>query len=463
MSIWDSNIKDLKLPLYQSIAETIRNGIQNGDLKPGDRLPPHRELADEIGVTVGTVARGYNLAASWGLVYGEVGRGTIVSKPEGDSAHVPLNLNGSFFDLGIIKPTSTTDVILRKLAYEDTLKKIGLRWKNKAFNGFSPEFGLAYYREAGASWITQLGIDTSKDEVLLTAGAQEAIHLLLTNLTAPGDPVLVEELTHISFKELAGILKIKMIGIPMDDQGILPDALQAASNQSQARVLFITPTCNSPTTAIMSQQRREQVIDIARKNNLFIIENGIFANFILNPPAPITALCPDQAAYVASLSFCASPEIRVGYLKTLKKNIPKLQATKRALAVSGSMISAEIATYWINSGILDDLIQWQIKEIRSRAEIAFGILDGLDYRYSPDGMFIWLNLPEPWRVTDFVKAAKDRNTIAMESERFIIGRGVAPHAIRLSLSSAQTKELLIEGLKTVVDLVGSPSKFNPLV
>lgn len=451
------------MPLYQSIAETIRNGIQKGDLKPGDRLPPHRILADQIGVTVGTVARGYNLAASWGLVSGEIGRGTIVSSHESGYDHVPLKLNDSYVDLGVLKPTSTTAPALRKQAFEDTLKKVGIRWKNKAFIGFPPEFGLTQYRRAGASWIARLGIEASEDEVLLTAGGQEAIHLLLTTLTDPGDPILVEELTHISFKELGSILNLKMIGISMDDQGIMPDALQAATRQSQARVLFITPTNNSPTTAVMSRQRREQIIDIALKNNLFIIENGLFSNFTAELPDPIAALCPEQTAYVTSLSFCASPEIRVGYLKTLKKNIPKLKAAKRALAVSGSMISAEIATHWISSGILEELMDWQIREIKARAQIAADILGGLDYRYSPDGMFMWLTLPAPWRVTDFTNAARDRNVMVLESERFVIGRGAAPHAIRISLTSAQTREHLVEGLKIIVDLIDSPSKFNPIV
>jgi len=351
----------------------------------------------------------------------------------------------------------------RKRAFEDTLIKIGRRWKNKSFIGFPPEFGLAHYRKAGANWISRHGVDADENEVLLTAGGQEAFHLLLMTLIRPGDPLLVEELTHISIKELGSILNIKMIGIPMDDQGIMPDALQTIAKQSKARVLFVTPTYNSPTTATMSQQRREQIIDIALKHNLFIIENGVFSDTVAEPPAPITAQCPEQSAYVTTLSYCASSEIRVGYLKTLKKNIPRLQAAKRALAVSHSMIAAEIATHWIESGILDDLIQWQIQEIKSRAEIAAEILGNLYFNYSPDGMFIWMNLPEPWRVTDFAKAANDRNVMTMESERFVIGRGVAPHAVRISLASAQTRELFIEGLKIIADLVDSPSKLNPLV
>lgn len=463
MSKWNPNRKDLKSPLYQSIAESIRDAIEINELKPKDHLPPHRILADQLGVTVGTVARGYNLAASWGLVSGEVGRGTIVLSPEGKYTHVPLHLNSSYFDLGVLKPTPPTDPVLRKIAYEDTLKNIGQRWKNQSFIGFPPEFGLAHYRKAGASWIARLGIEANDDEVLLTAGGQEAIHLLLSTLTKPGDPILVEECTHISLKALGNILNLRMIGISMDDQGIVPRSLQAISKQSHAQVLFVTPTLNSPTTAIMSQHRREKIVDIARQNNLFIIENGIFSDFVTDAPSPIAAISPQQTAYVASLSYCGSPEIRVGYLKTQKKNIPKLQATKRALAVSGSMISAEIATHWINSGKLEKLIRWQLREIRSRTEIAAGILDGLDYHYSPGGMFMWLNLPEPWRATDFAKAARDRNVMVMESERFVIGRGAAPHAVRISLTSAHTRELLSEGLKIIVDLVDSPSKFNPLV
>ena len=463
MSIWNSEIKDRKGPLYQSIAITIKNGIENGDLKPGDHLPPHRDLADQIGVTVGTVARGYNLAASWGLVSGEVGRGTVVSSPERDYGHVPLDLGKSYFDFGVLKPTSTTDLALRKLAFEDTLIKIGQRWKNKSFIGFPPEFGSIQNRKAGADWISHLGITADENEVLLTAGGQEAFHLLLTTLIKPGDPILVEEFTHISFKDLGNILNLKMIGIPMDDQGIIPNALQDIAKQSKARVLFVTPTCNSPTTATMSLKRREQIIDIALKNNLFIIENGVFSNFVTDPPPTITALCPDHTAYVASLSFCASPEIRVGYLKTSTKNISRLKAAKRALAVSHSMIAAEIATHWIRSGILQDLLKWQLKEIRSRAKIADEILSGQDFQYFPCGMFIWMYLPEPWRVIDFAKAANKRNIMIMESERFVVGRGVAPHAVRISLTSAQTRKLFIEGLKLIVDLVKSPSRLNPLV
>ena len=79
MSIWKPNLNNYKAPLYKAIAESIRDAIENGELKPGDKLPTHRLMADELKVTIGTVARGYNLASSWGFVSGEVGRGTTFS------------------------------------------------------------------------------------------------------------------------------------------------------------------------------------------------------------------------------------------------------------------------------------------------------------------------------------------------------------------------------------------------
>ena len=463
MSNWNIDINDLTPPLYQSIAEAIRRSIENSDLKPGDRLPPHRTMADQLGVTVGTVARGYNLAASWGLLSGEVGRGTIVCPPELEHAYIPLHLGSSYFDLGIPKPTPPADPLLRKLAFEDTLKSVGQRWKNRSFGGFPPELGLSQYRQAGADWLAGRGIPATESEVVITAGGHEALHLLLSTLTSPGDSILVEEFTHISLKYLGNILKLKMIGVAMDDQGITPAALQAAAQKSPAQVLFVTPTLNSPTTAVMGRQRRQAIMDIARRNNLFVIENGIYADFMADAPPPIATYAPEQTAYVASLSYCGSPEIRVGYLKALKKIIPQLQAAKRALAISCSMISAEIATHWINSGILAQLLEWQVEEIRFRAALAARILDGLDFRYAADGLFLWLYLPAPWRATDFATAARDRNVMVMESERFVIGRGAAPHAIRIALTSAQNRDLLTEGLKVIVDLVNSPAKFNPLI
>lgn len=462
MSIWKPDLKATPQPLYRAIAESIRDAVEAGTLKPGDRLLPHRIMADELGVTIGTVAHGYQLAAEWGLVSGEVGRGSIIKHSDSLYPYIPIDLNGAYINMGILKPTPTTDPELRKHAYEDTLKIVGERWKNRAFHGYPPEIGLSHHREAGANWIKRRGIQASNEEVLLTAGSQEAFHLLLSAYTNPGDSILIEESTHISVKDLGNFLNLRMIGIPLDDEGIIPSALDNAAKQTNAQILFLTPTLQSPTTGIMGPERRQKIVDIATRNNLFIVENDPFSEFVDQAPLPIAHYAPDRTAYVTTLSYLGSPEIRMGFMRIANRKVPELQAAKRVLAIAGSLLSAEIATHWINNGILERLVLWQKEEIRTRAQSMHKILRDFDYQYSPDGLFIWLMLPEPWRASDFIMAANERNVMVLGAERFVIGRGAAPHAIRISITSTQNRELFIEGLKILSDLMNSPAKANPL-
>jgi len=453
MSFWKPNLIKYEPPLYNAIAEAIRDAVKANDLKPGDRLLPHRIMAEELGVTIGTVARGYNLASEWGLVSGEVGRGTIVMSPEDTYPHVPLTLGPTFIDLGVLQPTTVTNPALRKEAFEDTLKAVAKRWRNGIIAGYPPELGLPHHRKAGIKWLERKGIQADIEEVVVTSGAQEAFQLLLSAYTRPGDSILIEELTHIGLKNLGNFLKLNMIGISMDDKGLMPRSLDDACRQSNARILFLTPTFQSPTTAIMDLERRQEIINVARRHNLFIIENDPFSEFATNPPPPIAALAPDRTAYVTSLSYCGSPEIRIGYMKIMKPNIPELQSAKRALSIAGSSVSAEIATQWINSGILEQLLKWQKDEIKSRHQIVTQVLKGLDYKYNPNGLFLWLFLPQPWRASDFATEAKDRNVMLLEAERFAVGRGASPHAVRIALTSSPHVKILRQGLKTIVDML----------
>jgi len=85
------------------------------------------------------------------------------------------------------------------------------------------------------------------------------------------------------------------------------------------------------------------------------------------------------------------------------------------------------------------------------------ILNGCDYIYSLNGQFLWLNLPEPWRATDFANAVKNRNVVIIDAERFVIGRSPAPHAVRVSLTSPRTGDLMEKGLNIIADLMRNPT------
>jgi len=462
MSIW---IPDLKLddtPIYKSLAKAIQKAIEVGELSPGDRLLPHRQMSAKLGVTIGTVARGYSLASSWGYVSSTVGRGTLVKNPESVTKNIPLHLNESYLNLGILQPAPITDPELKNAVYEATLQIVSENWKNQAFVGYPPEFGYTHQREAGATWLSRRGLQVSPAEVLLTLGSQEAFHLLLSVYTRAGDTILIEEYTNFALKNLGNFLGLNMVAVAMDDQGIVPESLNEAAKRTKAQLLFLTPTYHSPTTVTMSPARRKKIIEISERYNLFIIENDPYAELVDSAPPPIAFYAPERTAYVTTLSLLGPPEIRIGYLKLPLNNISELQTAKRALSIAGPLITAEISTHWINSGILEDLVRWQRDEVLARTQSAFKILKGCDYRYAPNGQFLWLLLPEPWRATDFAHGAKDRDVVIIAADRFVIGRAPAPHAVRISLTSARTRDLLEKGLNIIVDLMKNPIKTSPL-
>lgn len=462
MSSWIPNIEQKNIPKYKSIAKAIQKAVESGRLKPGDRLLPHRRMSKKLGITMETVARAYRLAASWGYVISSVGKGTIISNPHQVTENIPINLNDNYYNFGVLQPATITDPELKTVAYESTMEIVGSNWKNQVFIGYPPEFGYKHQREAGAAWLSRFGLNVSPSEVLLTLGSQEAFHLILSVYAGVGDTILVEEYTNFAFKNLCIFLGLKIAGVAMDDEGITPEALDEAAKRTKAKLLFLTPTYNSPTTGSMGPERRDKIIETAERHNLFIIENDPYSGLMKQTAPPLAFYAPERTAYVTTLSFLGPPEIRIGYLKVPFKNIPELQIAKRVLSISSPLITSEIATHWINSGILEQLIKWQITEVNARAQIAMKYFRECDYRYAPNGQFLWMHLPEPWRSADFAVAAKDRNIMVVEADRFAVMRDRLIHAVRISLTPPRTRELMETGLQHIVALMKNIGKTNPL-
>ena len=176
---------------YQALADSIAEAISSGELAPGDRLPPQRELADALGVNLGTVSRGYQLACQRGLTQGEVGRGTYVRSDHGGMSAFEHQQSGRMLiDLSMNTPSPVHDPnlsqLLRELARDDCQHL--LRYQVPG--------GNAAQLEAGAEWLSRLGLAAQPAELFVCGGAQHAIFLCFLALTQRGQTVLCEELTY---------------------------------------------------------------------------------------------------------------------------------------------------------------------------------------------------------------------------------------------------------------------------
>ena len=258
MTIWRPTLSNREQPLYLAIANSIADDISNGKLTDGERLPPQRDLADELKVALTTVTRAYTEAERRGLVSGEVGRGTFVRRMETFGLRHEIH-EPSALDLTVnsLPPYAMSRELM------ESLSKHLLNGGSGALVDYQPYQGHPRHRTAAAKFLKSLGVFATAENLLLTAGAQHAMAVTFSTITNPGDTVLTGEVTYSGMKSLANFLHLRLRGLAMDEEGIRPDALEAACATTEAKALYCMPTLQNPTSAVMSDERRKQIAAVA--------------------------------------------------------------------------------------------------------------------------------------------------------------------------------------------------------
>ena len=254
MTMWLPDLEGRRGPKYRVIADAIDEDVQNGTLRAGTKLPPHRDLADHLGVTVTTITRAYTEAARRGLTSGprrarhvhprrelDDARDDGVDRPEHQRPDARQGGGGARVAT-VPAPRAAVDASCSATSARRDTSGTGRRWPRGS---------------------AQLGLPARPEHLALTAGAQHAMATSFSAVTQPGDTVLIEELTYSGMKRLAQQMHLKVRGVPMDAEGLRPDALDAACRASRARVLYCMPRLQNPTSAIMSDRRRRQIAAVA--------------------------------------------------------------------------------------------------------------------------------------------------------------------------------------------------------
>ncbi|QCL97765.1 PLP-dependent aminotransferase family protein [Agrobacterium tumefaciens] len=455
MAIWTPNIDNMAGTRARALVEAIRQDIAAGLLKPGDRLPPQRELAYALRLSPNTVMRAYAEATRRGYVAGAVGRGTYVRSPvEHASESMPPSLGRTDqgpvdFSLNLPFPGAGGDALAGTLA--SLVRGGGLC----AYLDHQQGDASARHAQAGARWIAQSGFDASGDNLVLTNGSQQGIFVSLMSTLRPGEPLLSEALTYAPLKAMARQLGLRLVGVPMDPEGLLPDALEAACRQWSAKVLYCTPTLQTPTTATMGEDRRRRIARIAEACDLVIIEDDVFGALPPARPVPLAAFAPDRTILVTGLSKSVAPGLRVGFVHSPEKLV---QAIRSAVAVSTWMpppLMAEVASRWIEDGTAERLNQEQRAHAARRQAMARQILAGLDVTADPHGLHLWLSMPDWWTSDAFVAAAERGGVLVRPASAFQVSSSQASNAVRLCLSHEASDERFAHGLRIVAGLAKS--------
>lgn len=453
---WISEVRRLKGPRYLAIADAVTRAIDGGELLNGARLPTHRSLANQLEIDVTTVTRAYSEIQRRGLAEARVGQGTFVlaSLPDSPASALMAANNVPFVDLSHNFPVGAPPLPnLRELANE-----VARDLDYGALLGRQSDIGTASHRAAGAAYLETLGVKAGSDDIVVCAGAQHGIAIAFAALTEPGESILMEATTFYGARTAARILGRNIVPVAMDDDGLLPDALEEALRSSDAKVLYCAPTLHNPTTTIMPAARRKTLTKICERYKIAVIEDDVYG-FLLSPRRePLAARLGSQSIYITSFSKSCGPGFRLGYMRVPEQWRRAVGTALRATTLMAPPIEAEIAARLVRSGLIEQLEDAQRTRNAERQGIVDQAFRGLDYSSNGNAFHVWLRMPAGWQSEVFAAEAKLRGVGVSPAAYFNLDPRNARDAVRVCLSAAESNDVLKRAAKVLADLMagGNP-------
>lgn len=450
---------------YMQIASGIEQAIHDFVLQSGDQLPPQRDLADLLGVTLGTVSRGYREAEKRGLLQGETGRGTFVRTKEPDrfSLHSLHNMperdsmGAIQFDLNFPVPLGNPDL-------NKALKAIAERTDLHEMLDYRPTFGLIRHRLTGVEWLKRFGITTRPEQLAITAGVQHGLQTVLSSMMDCGESLAVEQYTYPGVLNLAHHLGIRLVPVPMDQEGMRPEALLSIARQHTLKGVYMMPTLQNPTTVTMSAKRREEIAAAITELNLFLVEDDVYGVLGSNSLTPLSASIPERAFYLTSLSKALAPGLRVGFLVMPSRKSGDIEAAMAASIWHTPPLMAEIACQWIRDGTAERIITVKRDETTRRTNIVKQLLPGRRLFSAAGGAHLWLYLPEGWQGDAFAQEAAQGGVMVIPSVNFFPGPHPEHQAVRICVGPPQADSEIRRGATLLEQLLSQkPVTHNVII
>ena len=441
-------------PRFLQIADALQAAVADGSLTPGDRLPPQRLLAAQLKVDLTTITRAYDEAKRRHLLEGRGARGTYVAAPK-----VELT---SVLDLSMNTPPPPDGVDFDDLLKQG-LSQVLMRADAQLLMTYHLGGGSDADRKAGAQWLEPMFGSLDFRQIVVCPGAQAAIAALILALTEPGDVILAEATSYPGLRAAAAQFGRRIIAVDADKHGMLPEMLDQACRQHQARLVYLNPTLQNPTTITMPERRRKELVNVAKRCHARIIEDDPYWLLADAPPPPITTLAPAQVVYISTLSKCLTPGLRVAFVLIRDPDErERFLGALRSFALMVAPLTAALATQWILDGSANALMDGIRKEARLRHRMARVLLAGR-YSGAGDGLHIWLELPGYWSPAQFAHAAGSEGISVTPAEAFATDatghRSV--NAIRISLGSIKDRTRLQAALQRLSHLLARrPESFS---
>jgi DNA-binding transcriptional MocR family regulator len=266
----------------------------------------------------------------------------------------------------------------------------------------------------------------------------------------------VEAITYATIKSIAGRLGVTVIPIAMDRDGVRPDAIAKAHRAGTLSALYLQPVMHNPIGHSMSAARREEVIKLAAKLDVFLIEDLVYG-FLSDDP-PLATHADERCIVVDSFSKRIAPGVAVGLLYVPSRLREKVATTVRAGAWSVSALGLDVGVRLMADGTAAEIARQKRVDARRRQRIVAECLSGFEIDADLRSYHVWLHLPDRWRSEAFAAAAARRAISLTPSSTFTVAPGHAPNAVRLALGLPSHRELRIAATKLAELLASHPDE-----
>ena len=430
-------------PIYLAVAAALQDAIREGELQPGDQLPPQRAVAELLGVDFTTVTRAYAAARNRGLVEGAVGRGTFVRPGAADD-------EAGLVDLSMNLPPPPQGVSLAAMLKETTAAILE-RTEAATLMSYHPGAGTLGQKTAAAAWLAPYVGEVAPERLLVCAGAQTGLTALLSVLAAPGDRLIVEPLTYPGLRGCAARRGLTLTPCPVDEEGVVAEALDRLCAESRPAAIYLIPTAQNPTATTMSLTRRREVVEIARRHDVWLIEDDPYSRLFEAPPPALASLAPERTFHLATLSKCLSPGLRTAFLATPGGGLAERVARSlRDASLMASPLMTAVVTSWIRDGAAEALLGGVQREARARRALAAQVLPAA--RGAADSIHLWLDLPDAWAPDRLRQAAQQQGLSLVTADAFASGPSW-PNGVRISLGGPARQAVLRDALQAMAGLL----------
>ncbi len=452
MNRWAVAVTGSHKPAYLAVADLISDDIQSGMLAANQQLPTLRKLAKTLKLNFTTVARGYAEAQRRGLIDTRAGSGTFVREIIA-SGPVRRSAPGSLVDMTMNMPPEPNDRLVTQKIREG-FASLADDPDPYALLRYQEFGGAAEDREAAVHWMSRHLPGLTAARVLVCPGIQSALWALCAVL-APrfGDTIACEAVTYPGLKGIAAQLGIRLIGLPWDDAGIDPQAFAALCASDLPKALYLNPTLNNPTTATLSQERREAVVEIARRYSVPIIEDDAYGVLPAERPATLAALAPELTFYITGFAKCLGAGLRIAYLAAPNaRYTARIAATMRTTMVMAAPPFVRLVTRFIHDGTARAATLAIREESRARQVMAREVLCRAEYTTKPEAFHLWLSVPDHWTRNEFATHLRAHGVPVVVSDSFVVA-APPPKAVRVCLGGPAGREQCRHSLGIIEDAI----------